>query len=137
MHKYNPDWASQIFNSFRLESFVFERARVTFVAKINLLIKISGISRKYGTNKKKLVELKLSAVYRSFSWCYRDFYYRRNRHLVVLIKLRLLFYKKNVWKVLIIFFNPISALSSYFWNTRFRLKINSKYIVKRNKTIFL
>ena len=61
MHKYNPDWASQIFKSFRLESFVFERARVTFVAKINLLIKISGISRKYGTNKKKLVELKLSA----------------------------------------------------------------------------
>ena len=61
MQKYNPDWASQIFNSFRLESFVFERARVTFVAKINLLIKIFGISRKYGTNKKKLVELKLSA----------------------------------------------------------------------------
>ena len=61
MHKYNPDWASQIFNSFRLESFVFERARATFVAKINLLIKISGISRKYGTDKKKLVELKLSA----------------------------------------------------------------------------
>ena len=96
MHKHNPDWASQIFNSFRLESFVFERARVTFVAKINLLIKISGISRKYGTNKKKLVELKLSAVYRSFSWCYRDFYFRRNRHLEVLIKLRLLFYKNNV-----------------------------------------
>ena len=61
MHKHNPDWASQIFNFFRLESFVFERARATFVAKINLLIKISGISRKYGTNKEKLVELKLSA----------------------------------------------------------------------------
>ena len=102
MHKHNPDWASQIFNFFRLESFVFERARATFVAKINLLIKISGISRKYGTNKKKLVELKLSAVYRSFSWCYRDFYYRRNRQEQISTiegtdsKLRLLFYKKNV-----------------------------------------
>ena len=75
---------------------MFERARATFVAKITLLVKISGVSRKYGTNMKKLVELKLSAVYRSFSWWYRDFYYQRNRHLVVIIKLRLLFYKKNV-----------------------------------------
>ena len=74
---------------------MFERARVTFVAKITLLIKISGVSRNYGTNMKKLVELKLSAVYRSFSWWYRDFYYQRNRHLVVILK-RLLFYKKNV-----------------------------------------
>ena len=74
---------------------MFERARVTFVAKITLLIKISGVSRNYGTNMKKLVELKLSAVYRSFSWWYRDFYYQRNRHFVVILK-RLLFYKKNV-----------------------------------------
>ena len=74
---------------------MFERARVTFVAKITLLIKISGVSRNYGANMKKLVELKLSAVYRSFSWWYRDFYYQRNRHLVVILK-RLLFYKKNV-----------------------------------------
>ena len=127
MQKYNPDWASQIFNSFRLESFVFERARVTFVAKINLLIKISGISRKYGTNKKKLVELKLSAVYRSFSWCYRDFYYRRNRHLVVLIKLRLLFYKKNVWKVLIIFSTPIPPCQVIFGTqgSDWRLTLNT------------
>ena len=127
MQKYNPDWASQIFNSFRLESFVFERARVTFVAKINLLIKISGISRKYGTNKKKLVELKLSAVYRSFSWCYRDFYYRRNRHLVVLIKLRLLFYKKNVWKVLIIFSIPIPPCQVIFGTqgSDWRLTLNT------------
>ena len=127
MHKYNPDWASQIFKSFRLESFVFECARVTFVAKINLLIKISGISRKYGTNKKKLVELKLSAVYRSFSWCYRDFYYRRNRHLVVLIKLRLLFYKKNVWKVLIIFSTPIPPCQVIFGTqgSDWRLTLNT------------
>ena len=56
LYKYNPDWASQIFKSFRLESFVFERGLATFVEKITLLIKISGISGKYGTNIKKLVE---------------------------------------------------------------------------------
>ena len=35
---------------------MFERGLATFVAKITLLIKISGISGKYGTNIKKLVE---------------------------------------------------------------------------------
>ena len=36
---------------------MFERGLATFVAKITLLIKISGISGKYGTNMKKLAEL--------------------------------------------------------------------------------
>ena len=36
---------------------MFEHGLATFVEKITLLIKISGISGKYGRNMKKLVEL--------------------------------------------------------------------------------